>query len=244
MIALATLGGDGHQNHRYRFVRNARAGDPVKSTVEELRRGARVHSLMFASYVAKNSDRPYDVAWEGLVYRRADKNGASGAVVFGRAGAVGVFYDPRLADKATKKTADVTAMLKGAPPAILQVAKREALPLMSLDTDVPRMTAAFWSNAQGEIASARSLSKCLEDGAHLTSAELDKVEKCVAKLAERYGFDEERARAVLDLFGTKAALAQPANAKVVLPNRSREILGLVPNTVIRELLAGASIDLE
>ncbi len=216
----------------------------MKSTVEQLRRGARVHSLMFASYVAKNSDRPYDVAWDGLVYRRADKTGASGAIVFGRAGAVGVFFDPRFTDKATKKTADVTAMLKGAPPAILQVAKREALPLMSLDTDVPRMTAAFWSDAQGGIASAKSLVKCLEDGAHLVEPELEKVEKCIAKLGERYAFDESRARAVLDVFASKAALAQPAAAKVVLPNKSREALGLVPNTVIRELLSGAGIELE
>ncbi len=216
----------------------------MKSTVDQLRRGARVHSLMFASYVAKNSDRPYDVAWEGLVYRRADKNGASGAIVFGRAGAIGVFFDPRIADKATKKASDIPAMLKGAPPPILQVAKREALPLMSLDTDVPRLTAAFWSDAQGGIASAKSLAKCLEDGGHLVEPELDKVEKCVAKLGERYGFDDARAKAVLDVFASKAALAQPAAAKVVLPNKSREALGLVPNTVIRELLAGAGIELE
>jgi hypothetical protein len=216
----------------------------MKSTVDQLRRGARVHSLMFASFVAKNSDRPYDVAWEGLIYRRADKTGASGAVVFGRAGAIGVFYDPRLADKATKKTADVSAMLKGAPPAILQVAKREALPLMSLDTEVPRMTAAFWSDAQGNIASAKSMAKCIEDGAHLVEPELDKVEKCIAKLGERYGFDEERTRVILDAFASKAALLQPAAAKVVLPNKSREALGLVPNTVIRELLSGAGLELE
>ena len=216
----------------------------MKSTVDQLRRGARVHSLMFASYVAKNSDRPYDVAWEGLVYRRADKTGASGAIVFGRAGAVGVFFDPRSIDKATKKAADVTAMLKGAPAAILQVARREALPLMSLDTDIPRMTAAFWSDAQGGIASAKSLAKCLEDGAHLVEPELDKVEKCVAKLGERYGLDESRMKVVLEIFASKSALAQPAAAKVLLPNRSREALGLVPNTVIRELLSGAGIELE
>jgi hypothetical protein len=199
---------------------------------------------MFASYVAKNSDRPYDVAWEGLIYRRADKNGAAGAIVFGRAGAIGVFYDPRFIDRATKKTADVTAMLKGAPPAIAQMAKREALPLMSLDTEVPRMTAAFWSDAQGAITSAKSMVKCVEDGAHLVEPELDKIDKAVTTLAERYGFDAERTNAVLDAFASKAALAQPAAGKITLPSKARAALGLVPNNVIRELLAGAGIELE
>jgi hypothetical protein len=214
-------------------------------TLDQLRRGARIHSLVYASFIARNTDRQYDVVWEGLGYRRTSKDGATGIVVFSKSGAVGAFFEPSSprSPKTTKKKPPLAEMTKGIPSALANVAKREAFPAMSLDTDDPMVTAVFWSDSKGELVGARPWPKLDEDGAHLVSAETCKPEACIEQLAKLYGIDDARVKVVSELFASKAALAEPANGRVTLSSAGRETLGLLPNQVTRELLQGAGIDL-
>ncbi len=218
-------------------------------TLDSLRRGARIHSLFYASHIARNADRLYDVAWQGLGYRRTSKEGAHGIVLFGRLGAVGAFFDPaaeaRLG-KAKKKggAQALVDLVKGMPPALAAVTKREVFPAMSLDSDRPSITSLFWADAKdGALAAARPWARIDEDGAHLVSAEVLAPDACVDALAARYAFDPSRVDAIRATFASDCALAEPANGKIVLPPDVRQALGVLPNQATRELLAGAAIEL-
>lgn len=214
-------------------------------TLDQLRRGARIHSLIYASFIARNTDRQYDVVWEGLHYRRTTKEGANGIVVFSKSGAVGAFFEPTSprSPKTAKKKTPLAEHTKGIPSALANVAKREAFPAMALDTDEPMVTAVFWNDAQGNLVGARPWAKLEEDGAGIVGPETCKPDACIAELAKKYGIDDERVAVVAELFASKAALAEPANARVTLSAAGREKLGLLPNTVTRELLQGAAIEL-
>ncbi len=214
-------------------------------TLDFLRRGTRIHTLFYATHLARHPDRRYDVTWEGLAYKRTDPSGAYGTVLFGKSGVLALFHDPKSprSPKVTGKKSNIAQELKGVPPALSAVAKREALPAMTLDTDDPAVTAAFWSDPAGALAGARPFTKLFEDGAHLVEAELEKPDACIAALTERYGFDDATTKVIREVFASKAALAMPANGKVVLPPGGRDTLGLLPDTATRELLQGAAIEL-
>ena len=132
------------------------------ATVDQLRRGARLHSLLFASYLAKSTERPYDVAWEGLRYRRAERDGTRGAISFSKLGVVALFYDPKSKEGPLelKKAYKLENQLKGMPPQFTQHLKRENV-FDAMDVDVggelkPVVTAAFWSERDGSLKGPKS----------------------------------------------------------------------------------------
>lgn len=199
---------------------------------------------MYASYIARNTDRLYDVTWEGLGYRRTTKDGANGIVVFSKHGAVGAFFDPNVKPPASsKKKSALADHTKGIPAQLAGIARRDAFPAMTLDSDDPTVTAVFWSSPKGELIGARPWSQLESDGVYLVAPEMLEPEACIRELSKTYAFDDARLAAVLDTFATKAALAEPANARITLGGDARAALGLLPNTATRELLTGAGIDL-
>src|SRR5262249_6197485 len=129
----------------------ARGRVAVKSTLDSLRRGVRIHSLVFAIHLTRGTDRPYDVVWEGLTFARVDRSGVRGKVAFSKHGVVGLFYDPASpqAPPNLKKKYDLSAHLAGIPGPLLQHAKREVLSAFELDAG-PVVTSAFWSDVQGD----------------------------------------------------------------------------------------------
>jgi hypothetical protein len=205
-------------------------------TVEQLRRGARIHSLMYAAYLAKNPSRQYDVAWDGLTYTRSTATGARGSVAFSRAGAIALFYDDARFGQA-KKPLSQEAHLAGVPDLLIRTAKDLLLP------GYDRVTAAFWTDRDGAIVGARPWARLVEDGAHLVAEELSKPEKALAAWAERYGLGSEHSAVALALFPTKGKVP-PAAQKVAVGAAQRAALGIIPNGPTRELLAGAGIVLE
>jgi hypothetical protein len=205
-------------------------------TIDQLRRGARMHSLVYAAHLAKNPSRQYDVAWSDLTYTRNSASGARGSVAFSRAGAVAVFYDDARFGQA-KKPPSRDAQLAGLPELLLRTAKDLLLPTYD------RVTAAFWTDREGAIVGARPWARLVEDGAHLVAEELDKPDKALAAWAERYGLSSEQAAVVREVFPTKGKVP-PAAARVVVSAAQRTALGIIPNGPTRELLAGAGIVLE
>jgi hypothetical protein len=202
-------------------------------TVDQLRRGARMHSLVYAAYLAKNPSRQYDVAWSELTYTRNSASGARGSIAFSRAGAVALFYDEARFGQA-KKPLSREAHLAGLPDVLLRTAKDSLLP------NYERVTAAFWSDRDGAIGGARPWARLVEDGAHLVAEELDKPVKALAAWAERYALSAEQTAVALELFPARA----PAAQRVVVSAAQRAGLGIIPNGPTRELLAGAGIVLE
>ena len=214
-------------------------------TLDHLRRGARIHSVLYASFIARNTDRQYDVVWEGLGYRRTTKAGATGIVVFSKSGAVGAFFEPESPrnPKTAKKKTPLGDHVKGIPTALGNVAKRETFPAMALDTADPAVTAVFWSDPKGALVGARPWDDLLADGAYLVEPETQAPDACIATLGETYGIDEARLAVVRDLFASPAALKLPANGRVTLSSEGRATLGLLPNQATRELLTGAGVEL-
>ncbi len=208
-----------------------------------LRRGARIHSLLYAAYIAKSPSRQYDVTWEGHHFRRSDVSGARGTVTFSKHGVVAVFFEPKSprAPLPGKKQKQLEDHFKGIPAVLMQLAKRETLGTMD-DGDGPVVTAAFWSVLQGELVGARPWPRLMEDGAHLVQHELGNVEDALSVFGERYALTEEQAAVVREAFPTKGNLP-PSNAKVTLPESARAVLRLLPNQVTRELLEGAQVAL-
>ena len=208
-----------------------------------LRRGARIHSLLYAAYLAKKPDRQYDVTWEGHHYRRSDASGARGTVTFSKHGVVAVFFDPKSpgAPAPGKKQKKIEDHFKGIPDVLMSLARRETLGTMD-DGVGPVVTAAFWSTPQGELVGARPWPRLMDDGGHLVAGELDKPETSIAAWRERYGLDEEQATVVREAFPTKGNVP-PSNARVTLPEAARATMRLLPNQVTRELLEGAQITL-
>ena len=169
-------------------------------TLDHLRRGARIHSVLYASFIARNTDRQYDVVWEGLGYRRTTKAGATGIVVFSKSGAVGAFFEPESPrnPKTAKKKTPLGDHVKGIPTALGNVAKRETFPAMALDTADPAVTAVFWSDPKGALVGARPWDDLLADGAYLVEPETQAPDACIATLGETYGIDEARLAVVRD----------------------------------------------
>jgi hypothetical protein len=213
----------------------------ASSTIDGLRRGARMHSLAYAAHLAKNPPRMYDVTWEGHHYRRSDPSGARGTVTFSNKGVVAIFFDPESpgAPAPGKKQKKLDEHFKGIPAALMQLARRETLATMD-DGDGPVVTAAFWSTPAGELAGARPWPRLFEGGAHLVQLELGKPDAAVAAWAERYALDAEQANAIQAAFPTKGTVP-PANARVTLGEAARAALRLLPNHATRELLEGAGI---
>ena len=215
------------------------------ATVDQLRRGARIHSLLFAAHLAKNTERPYDVAWEGLRYRRSERDGTRGVISFSKLGVVALFYDPKSKEGPLelKKAYKLDAQLKGMPPQFATHIKRETL-LDAMDVDVggklePVVTATFWSERDGSLKGPKPWEKILEDGAHLIGPELKATEQAAEEIAARYGLSSAQADCAKRLFGGK----EPSNAKVVLPEPDLRTLGIFVTPVVRELLEGAGIQL-
>jgi hypothetical protein len=218
-------------------------------TVDQLRRGARMHSLMYAAYLAKNPSRQYDVTWSELTYTRNSASGARGSVAFSRAGAVALFYDETRFGQA-KKPLSREAHLAGLPDLLLRTAKDLLLP------NYDRVTAAFWSDRDGAIVGARPWARLVEDGAHLVAEELDKPVKALSAWAAQYALPAELAAVALEVFlpgGNAGVLSArlptkgkvpPAAQRVVVSAAQRAALGIIPNGPTRELLAGAAIVLE
>jgi hypothetical protein len=216
----------------------------AKTTIDQLRRGARIHSLVFAAHVIRGADRPYDVAWEGLTYARADRSGVRGKVAFCKHGVAGLFYDPASpqAPANLKKKYDLSLHVQGMPDPLLQHVKREVLSAFDLDSG-PVVTSVFWSDATGALVGARPWPKILSDGAKLVEDEMRRPAAAAAALADRYGFTPEMAAAVREAFASKAALALPAAQKITLTPEQRATLGLLLKPIVKELLDGASISL-
>lgn len=217
-------------------------------TVDQLRRGARLHSLFFAAHLAKGSDRPYDVAWEGLRFRRSERDGSRGAISFSKLGVVALFYDPKSKEGPLemKKGYKLDNQLKGMPPQFAQHLKRESVyDAMDVDIDgkfAPVVTAAFWSERDGSLKGPKPWEKLVEDGAHLIATELMKPEDAADAFAARYGLTAAQADVGKRLFGGKAA-SEPSNARVILPEPDRATLGILITPVVRELLEGAGIQM-
>src|SRR5690348_4165095 len=128
-------------------------------THDALRRGARIHSLMRAVFLARSADRPFDVTWEKLNYRRTDADGARGTVAFSKIGVVGVFFDAKStqAPANRKKPYALDVHFQGIPEPLLAHARREAFPRMELPeagASGPVVTAAFWSDKEGTLVGA------------------------------------------------------------------------------------------
>ncbi len=210
-------------------------------TVDTLRRGARIHSLLYAAHLSKNPDRKYDVTWEGHHYRRSDVSGARGTVTFSKHGVVAVFFDPRSprAPAPGKKQKKLEEHFVGIPAALLTLAKRETLATMD-DGVGPVVTAAIWSTPEGELVGARPWPRLAEDGAHLVELELGKPDASIAAWAERYALAEDQIAATRETFPTKGSVP-PSNAKVTLSDGARAALRILPNQATRELLEGAQV---
>jgi len=198
-------------------------------TVDALRRGARIHSLMRAVYLARSRERPFDVTWERLNYRRTDADGVRGTVCFSKAGAVGLFFRP------------LEAHFEGAPEPLMQHARREGFPTMDLEGRTV-VTAAFWSDKDGALVGARPWARLAADGASLVDGELQRPEKAIAGWASQYGLSGAQADVVIRLFGSQAKLPA-SNARVVISAQDRIALGLVTHQIARDLLEGAGITL-
>ncbi len=206
-----------------------------------LRRGARIHSLLYAAHLSKNPDRRYDVTWEGHHYRRSDVAGGRGTVTFSKHGVVAVFFDPKSprAPAPGKKQKKLEEHFVGIPAALLALAKRETLATMD-DGDGPVITAAAWSAPGGELTGARPWARLTDDGAHLVELELAKPEAAIAAWALRYGLADDQAAAAHETFPTKGDVP-PSNAKVTLTEAARAALRILPNQATRELLEGAQV---
>jgi hypothetical protein len=212
-------------------------------TVDTLRRGARIHSLLYAAHLSKNPDRKYDVTWEGHHYRRSDVSGARGTVTFSKHGVVGVFFDPKSprAPAPGKKQKKLEEHFVGIPAPLLALAKRETLATMD-DGVGPVVTAAIWSMPDGELVGARPWPRLGEDGAHLVELELGKPEASILAWALRYALAEDQAAAARETFPTKGNVPA-SNAKVTLSDQARAALRILTNQATRELLEGAQVNL-
>lgn len=216
----------------------------AKSTIDQLRRGARIHSLVFAVHLIRGADRPFDLVWEGLTYARTDRSGVRGKLAFCKYGVAGLFYDAASpqAPANLKKKYELGAHLAGMPEPLLQHVKREVLAAFDLDAG-PVVTSAFWSDPTGALVGARPWPKLMADGAKLVEDELRKPAATVAALADRYGLSPEQTAAVKDALASKGPLSLPAAQKIALTSEQRTVLGLVLKPVVKELLEGASIAL-
>ncbi len=218
------------------------------ATVDQLRRGARLHSLLFAAHLARSPERPYDVTWEGLRYRRSERDGTRGAISFSKLGVVALFYDPKSKEGPLelKKAYKLDAQLKGMPPQFAQHLKRESV-FDAMDVDVggtlaPVVTATFWSERDGSLKGPKPWEKIVEDGGHLVATELLAPEEAADAFAQKYGLSSAQADVAKRVFGGKA-MAEPSNAKVTLAEADRLTLGILVTPVVRELLEGAGINL-
>ena len=203
---------------------------------------------MRAVYLARSVERPFDVTWERLNYRRAEADGARGTVSFSKAGVVALFFDPKSprAPANSKKPYVLAPHLQGMRGALLHHAGRETFATMELESGGqtgPVVTAAFWSEEDGTLVGARSWARLAADGARLVDTELARPEKAIATFADKYGFSQGQTDVVTRLFGGKAKLAT-SSARVVITAADRAALGLVTNQIARDLLDGAGITLE
>lgn len=213
----------------------------AERTLDHLRRGARIHTLIFAVHVGRGSDRPYDLTWDGLHYARNDRSGARGVVAFSKAGVIGVFFDPTKAD-AQKKPPKLDTHFAKAPPALMQLAKREVLDVFDIGKG-PAITAAFWSDNTGQLVGARPWPKLLPDGAALVEQEMHAPDKAIDAFAERYALEAPQVDIVRKFFGGEAAKSSTPAGKVQLAREDVVALGLLVTPRVKELLEGAGVEL-
>jgi hypothetical protein len=227
-----------------KFFRRVILGRVAVRSLDQLRRGARAHSLLYAARLAKRSDRPYDVAWQRLNYTRSSPSGARGTVCFSKQGAVAIFFDGESpqAPQRLKEPYRLDAHFESMPEPLMQHVRREALESFVLEVGsaaVPVVTAAFWSDAAGQIVSARPWVRVLEGGAHLVASELGRLERSIAAWSDEYGLSPEQAKIARRLFAEAAK--SPAATRISLSAEDRAGLGIVTNQTTRELLEGARI---
>ncbi len=218
---------------------------PFAISRQQLWRGAVLSTIAHAIWIAQDPILAYEQSWDGRNYNIQDSQGALGTITFAELGVIGAFFDahsPRSPFR-SNKTYTTAPFFEGMPTALWEIAQAETLQYLLQEyqgSDVPLITAAFWSEGEN-LASTEPWSEVFDNGAHLVRIQLLEPEDAIADLQSNYELSPQQVNLLRSLFIRKTAAP---DIPIILNDQERSITVTQGATGVeesRELLAAIGI---
>lgn len=171
--------------------------------------GSVLGTIAYAVWVMRHPDFSHEQSWDGINYNVQNTMGAYGTVTFTTQGVVAAFFDSHSPKSPFQSGSsyDLALFLHGMPEELLSLAQEETLQYLLQEyegSDIPVITAAFWSQDDNLIA-AEPWQEVLTNGAHLIQTQLLDVESAIIQWQINYNFSVSQVDLVRALFTKKIA---------------------------------------
>lgn len=164
---------------------------------QKLYNGCIFMAVAHAVTVGEYSELNYEHSWDGINYCMNNSRGCHGTITFGKRHIVAVFQD--ISVKVPYQ--DAMNYFKGAPEAIVELAKTEALQyvLENIDGEIkPYITAAFWGTWDG-LYSTLGYDEFMKNSAYILAIQLMEIDEALRACDDYYGLTDEQMDLILSL---------------------------------------------
>lgn len=171
--------------------------DKIKINPQKLYNGCIFMAVAHAVTVGEYPELNYEHSWDGINYCMNNSHGCRGAITFGKKYIIAVFQDI----SANMPYQDVMDYFRGAPEAIIELAKTEALQyvLENIDGETkPYITAAFWGTWDG-LYSTLEYDRLMENSAHILAIQLMEIREALRACDDYYGLTDGQMDLILSL---------------------------------------------
>lgn len=169
----------------------------IKLNPQKLYKGCIFMAVAHAVTVGQYPELNYEHSWDGINYCVNNSQGCRGIITFGKRHIIAVFQDI----SAKTPYQDAMNYFLGAPDAVFELAKAEALQYVLEDIDEeakPYITAAFWGTWD-ELYSTLEYDELMKNGAHILAVELMEIHEAIKACDDYYGLTDGEMDLILSL---------------------------------------------
>lgn len=174
----------------------------IKINPQKLHNGCIFMAVAHAVTVGEYPELNYEHSWDGINYCVNNSQGCRGTITFDKKYIVAVFQDI----SAKTPYQDAMNYFKGAPEAIVELAKTEAFQyvLENIAGEIkPYITAAFWGTWD-ELYSMLEYGEFMKNSAHILDIQLMEIHEALKTCDDYYGLTDEQMDLILFLSKQRA----------------------------------------
>ena len=176
-------------------------------SLEQLRKGSLLRTLIHAIWIVKDPSLAYEYGWVGSTYLVQNSMGGYGAVTFKASQTIGAFFDVH-SSRNPLRSGQIrpVVLFQGASEEVLKLANEETFRYMLKEYGglvQPAITAAFWAN-KGILTAAEPWADVVKHGAYLVTEDVfvDLQEK-LDRFCADYDLSSPQMTLARDLFNQK-----------------------------------------
>ena len=169
----------------------------IKINPQKLYNGCIFMAVAHAVTVGEYPNFNYEHSWDGINYCMNNSQGCRGTITFDKKYIIGVFQN--ISTKTPYQ--DAINYFKGAPEAIVELAKAEAFQYVLENRDgetKPYITAAYWGT-WNELYSISEYDEFMKNSAYILDVQLMETQKALMACDDYYGLTNKQMDLILSL---------------------------------------------